>query len=208
MTVPLGSLHVLTDARGGRAALDAIAAAVTAGAPVVQVRAKDCTDRELHDFAARVVAICRAGGTTCLVNDRVDVALAVGADGTHLGADDLPIAAVRAVAGPGHLIGGTARDPVRARALVAEGADYVGVGPAYRTTTKTGLPDPLGPAGIRAVAEAVAVPVIAIGGVTAERVAELMAAGASGVAVVGAVSAAANPGAATRAFLRALGVGA
>jgi thiamine-phosphate pyrophosphorylase len=64
----------------------------------------------------------------------------VGADGTHLGADDLPVAAARKVAGPGHLIGGTARDPVRARQLVAEGADYLGVGPAYPTTTKSGLP--------------------------------------------------------------------
>ncbi|PZA18792.1 thiamine phosphate synthase, partial [Modestobacter versicolor] len=82
------------------------------------------------------------------------------------------------VAGPGHLLGGTAREPVLARRLVAEGADYLGVGPAYPTRTKTGLPDALGPAGIRAVAEAVDVPVIAIGGVTAARVAELLAAGA------------------------------
>ena len=200
----LGPLHVLTDARGGQAALDAVAAAVSAGAPVVQVRAKDCTDRVFHDFARAVVEVCAAGGATCLVNDRVDIALAVGADGTHLGADDLPLAAARRVAGPGHLLGGTARDPIRAAELVAQGADYLGVGPAWPTTTKTGLPDAIGPAGIRAVAEAVDVPVIAIGGVTAERVAELLAAGATGVAVVGAVSAAADPGAATRALLAAL----
>lgn len=205
MTRGLGRLHVLTDARGGPAALAVVERAVAAGAPVVQVRAKDCTDRVLHDFARAVVEICAGTGTTCLVNDRVDVALAVGADGTHLGADDLPIAAARKVAGPGHLIGGTAREPVRARQLVAEGADYLGVGPAYVTTTKTGLPDPLGPAGIAAVARAVDVPVIAIGGVTAARVPELVAAGVWGVAVVGAVSAAPDPGAATRELLRALG---
>ena len=205
MTAGVAGLHVLTDARGGRAALEAVAAAVAAGAPVIQVRAKDCTDRVLHDFASRVAEICRPHGTTCIVNDRLDVALAVGAAGTHLGADDLPVAAVRAVAGPGHLVGGTARDPARARELVAAGVDYLGVGPAYPTTTKTGLPAPLGPAGIRAVAEAVAVPVIAIGGVTAGRVGELLAAGARGVAVVGAVSGAADPGAATRELLRAVG---
>jgi thiamine-phosphate pyrophosphorylase len=204
MSGALGRLHVLTDARGGQAALDAVAAAVAAGAPVVQVRAKGCTDRELHDFARAVVELCAPAGTTCLVNDRVDVALAVGAAGTHLGAGDLPLAAARRIAGPGHLLGGTAREPRLARRLVAEGADYLGVGPAYPTRTKTGLPDALGPAGIRAVAEAVDVPVIAIGGVTAARVAELLAAGANGVAVVGAVSGAADPGAATRELLRAL----
>jgi thiamine-phosphate pyrophosphorylase len=201
---PLGPLHVLTDARGGPQALAAVAAAVAAGAPVVQVRAKHCTDRVLYEFAGQVVDICRPAGATCLVNDRVDVALAVGAAGTHLGADDLPVAAARRVAGPGHLIGGTARDPELARRLVAEGADYLGVGPAYPTTTKTGLPDALGPARIGAVAAAVAVPVIAIGGITAERVPELLAAGAAGVAVVGPVSGAADPAAATRQLLRAL----
>jgi thiamine-phosphate pyrophosphorylase len=200
----IGRLHVLTDANGGRAALEAVAAALAAGAPVVQVRRKACTDRELHDFAARVVEACAAVGATCLVNDRVDVALAVGAAGTHLGADDLPVAAARRVAGPHHLLGGTARDPDRARALVAAGADYLGVGPAYATTTKTGLPDPLGPAGVTAVATAVDVPVVAIGGVTAERVGELLMAGAAGVAVVGAVSSAHDPAAATRRLLQEL----
>jgi thiamine-phosphate pyrophosphorylase len=205
VTGMIGRLHVLTDARGGRAALHAVTAAVAGGAPVVQVRHKDCTDRELHDFAARVVGICAGTATSCIVNDRVDVAIAVGADGTHLGADDLPVAAARKVAGPGHLIGGTARDPVRARQLVAEGADYLGVGPAYPTTTKSGLPGPLGPAGIRAVAHAVDVPVIAIGGVTAARIPELVTAGAWGVAVVGAVTGAPDPAAATRELLHALG---
>lgn len=204
MTSPLGRLHVLTDADGGPTALAALTAAVAAGAPVVQVRAKGCSDRVLHDFARAVVELCRPAGTTCLVNDRVDVALAVGADGTHLGAGDLPLAAARRVAGPGHLLGGTARDPELARQLVAEGADYLGVGPAFATTTKTGLPDPIGVAGVAAVAAAVSVPVIAIGGVTAARVGELLAAGATGVAVVGAVTAAADPGAATAELLRAL----
>lgn len=204
MSSMLEGLHVLTDARGGRDALGVVAAAVGAGARVVQVRAKDCTDRVLYDFARRVVEICSAPGTTCIVNDRVDVACAIGAQGTHLGADDLPIAAVRRVAGPEHLIGGTARDPERATELVAAGADYLGVGPAYLTTTKSGLPAPLGPAGIAAVADAVTVPVVAIGGVTAERVPELLAAGARGVAVVAAVSAASDPAAATRKLLRAL----
>jgi thiamine-phosphate pyrophosphorylase len=134
----------------------------------------------------------------------VDVALAAGAAGTHVGADDLPVDAVRRIAGPGHLIGGTARDPLRAVELVAAGADYLGVGPAYPTPTKSGLPAPLGPSGVAAVARAVRVPVIAIGGVTAGRIPELLAAGARGVAVVAAVSEAADPAAATRKLLNAL----
>ena len=204
MSTVLGRLHVVSDARDGRDALGVVAAAVAAGAPVVQVRAKDCTDRVLHDFARRVVELCTPRGVTCIVNDRVDVALAVGAAGTHLGAEDLPIAAVRRVAGPRHLIGGTARDPERAAALVAEGADYLGVGPGYRTVTKPGLPAPLGPEVIGAVASAVHVPVIAIGGITAQHVPELVAAGAHGVAVVTAISDAADPIEATRTLLRLL----
>lgn len=204
MSDALGRLHVVSDARDGRDALGVVAAAVAAGAPVVQVRAKGCTDRVLYDFARRVVELCSPAGVTCIVNDRVDVALAVGAGGTHLGAEDLPIAAVRRVAGPGHLIGGTARDPERAAALVAEGADYLGVGPAYRTVTKAGLPGPLGPAAIGAVATAVDVPVIAIGGVLVQHVPDLLAAGAHGVAVVTAISDAPDPVGATRQLLEAL----
>ena len=204
MSTAIGRLHVLTDARGGAEALAVVQAAVGAGAPVVQVRHKECTDRALYEFAERVVEICRAGDARCIVNDRVDVALAVGADGTHLGADDLPVAAARRVAGPGHLLGGTARNPRQARELVAAGADYLGVGPVYPTTTKTGLPDPMGPAGVAAVAQAVDVPVIAISGVTAEHVGELLAVGAWGVAVVGAVSGVADPAAATRRLLEEL----
>ncbi len=168
------------------------------------MRVKGATDRALHDFAGQVVALCAEHGAICLVNDRVDIALAIGAHGTHLGAEDLPVEAARRVAGPEHLLGGTARTAETARRLVDEGADYLGVGPAYRTTTKTGLPDPLGPDGVQAVAEAVDVPVVAIGGVTIDRVPELLAAGAAGVAVVSAVSAVEDPGAATRAFVAAL----
>src|SRR5690606_512207 len=134
------------------------------------------------------------------------IALAVGADGGHVGADDLPVAAARAVLGPTAVLGATCRDPAGARAAVAAGADYLGVGPAYATTTKAGLPPPIGPDGVAAVAGAgPGTPVVAIGGVVAERVAALRAAGAYGVAVVGAVSAAADPAAATTRLLEALG---
>ena len=200
----IGRLHVLTDARGGRDALGTATLAIGAGAPVVQLRVKGVTDRELYDLGTRLMAACRRYGATCIVNDRLDIALAIGAHGTHLGAGDLPIAAARRIAGPAHLIGGTAREPVRAKALVADGASYLGVGPAFTTSTKDGLPDPLGPEGVGAVALAVDVPVIAIGGVDADRVAELRAAGAYGVAVVSEVSDAPDPAEATRRLLREL----
>lgn len=208
MTTELGRLHVLTDVRPGRDAITSVRAAVAAGTPVVQVRAKDGTDRQRFEFARRVVGICAAHEVTCIINDRLDLALAAGADGTHLGADDLPVAAARRIVGPDHLIGATARDPDQARALVAAGADYLGVGPAFSSTSKVGLPAPLGPSGIAAVCTAVPVPVIAIGGVTASRVGQLLAAGAHGVAVVAAISAAPDPAAATREFLHALDAGA
>ena len=202
----ISGLHVLTDARKGRDVLGVVAAAVATGAPVVQVRVKGCGDRVLYDFAQRVVEICAPYGATCIVDDRVDIALAVGAAGTHLGAGDLPLAMARSVAGPDHLLGGTARTATSAVELVEAGADYLGVGPAYPTTTKAGLPPALGPAGIAAVASAVDVPVIAIGGITLAQISQLLAAGALGVAVVGAVSDAPDPTAATRRLLAALAV--
>ena len=200
----LGRLHVLTDARAGRDALGLTRQALAAGAPVIQLRVKGLPDREVYDLGRRIVAACAEYAAVCIVNDRVDIALAIGAHGTHLGADDLPVDVVRRVAGPHHLIGGTAREPRRAAEFVAAGADYLGVGPAYRTSTKDGLPEPIGPSGIGAVARAVTVPVIAIGGITVDRVAAVLAEGAHGVAVVGAISDAAHPGEATTALLKAL----
>lgn len=198
-------LHVLTDERP--TADDVLAftdAVLAAGAPGLQLRTKQRSDRDWVQLAAAVAARCHAAGATYIVNDRADVAVAAGADGVHLGADDLPVAAARAVVGPDLLVGATARDPVQAAAAVADGADYLGVGPVFQTTTKSGLPDPLGPAGLAAVARAVGVPVIGIAGVTAERVAEVLAAGAHGVAVTGAVSRAEEPGAVVRTLLAAI----
>ncbi|WP_428963536.1 thiamine phosphate synthase [Micromonospora fluostatini] len=203
----LGRLHLVTDTRPGRDPLAVVRAALGVAGPdlVVQVRVEDAaTDREAYDLAGRVVALCAPYRATCLVNDRLHVALAVGADGGHVGADDLPVDAARRVLGPDAVLGATAREPVTARAAVDAGAGYLGVGPCHHTSTKDGLPDPIGPAGIRAVADAVDVPVIAIGGVTAATVPALRAAGAYGVAVVGALSTAADPARATAELLREL----
>ncbi|GAA2638832.1 thiamine phosphate synthase [Dactylosporangium fulvum] len=197
----LGRLHLITDTRPGRDTLTVVAAALRAGFDTVQVRPEDdMTDREAYDLTVRVLELCRAGGATCLVNDRLHVALAAGTEGGHVGDDDLPVAAARRILGPDAILGATARNPQAARQAVADGASYLGVGPAFATTTKAGLPDAIGPAGVRAVVQAVDVPVVAIGGVTAARAAELFAVGAHAVAVVSAVNSAVDPGAAAAEF--------
>jgi thiamine-phosphate pyrophosphorylase len=202
-SMPIGRLHVITDTRAGRDPLPVVRAALDAGAPVVQVRGKDLSDGELYELTCRVFELCTNSGATCLVDDRVDVAIAAGADGVHVGAQDLPVAVVRRLV-PDVVVGATARDPERARALVREGASYLGVGPAYATTSKAGLPAALGVQRVGEVAAAVAIPVIAIAGVTAARIPELLAAGAHGVAVIGAISEAPDPYAATAELLQVL----
>ena len=200
---PIGRLHLITDSRPGRDVLAVVATGLAAGVDTVQVRVSDATtDREAVELATKVLDLCRERGVACLVNDRVHVALAIGADGAHVGADDLPVKAARRILGPRAILGATARDPETARRAVSDGASYLGVGPTYATSTKDGLPDPIGPAGVQAVAEAVPVPVIAIGGITAARVGQLRK--AHGVAVVGAISDAHDPARAAAELRRAV----
>lgn len=200
----LGRLHLITDTRFGRDPLALLPAALEAGVDVVQVRVKEIGDREALAVVDAALTVCNRYGAACIVDDRLDVALAAGAHGVHLGADDLPVARARAVAGPALLIGATVRDASSARRAVAEGASYLGTGPAYPTGTKQGLPSPIGVGGVKAVCAAAVVPVIAIGGVTPERIGPLLAAGVHGVAVVGAVSEAVDPGTAARRLVSAL----
>jgi thiamine-phosphate pyrophosphorylase len=199
-------LHLITGARPIPTVVAAVHAATALGAAdrlAVQVRVEDhVTDRDAYALVLAVLEICRPAGVLCLVNDRLHVAVAAGADGGHVGADDLPIAAARRVLGDFAVLGATCRDAAGARA--AAGASYLGVGPAFPTSTKSGLPDPLGPAGVGLVARAVDLPVVAIGGVSVERVPILRAAGAYGVAVVGAIGGAADPGRATEELLKAV----
>jgi thiamine-phosphate pyrophosphorylase len=159
-------LHIVTDS------LDVVRAAVGHGPVAIQVRVKT-SDRLAYELTVAALALCRAAGAICLVDDRVGVALAAGADGVHVGAEDLPVDAVRRLLGPSAIVGATCRNPAAARAAVAAGAGYLGVGPAFATSSKAGLPPPIGAAGIGAVVDAVpGTPVIAIGGIIAARVAE------------------------------------
>nr|WP_184956987.1 thiamine phosphate synthase [Actinoplanes abujensis] len=186
-------MHIVTDS------LDVVRGVLGHGPVAVQIRVKT-NDREAYALTTAALELCRAAGALCLVDDRIGVALAAGADGVHVGADDLPVAAARRVLGPGPVVGATCRDPDSARAAVADGATYLGVGPAFATSSKTGLPEPIGPAGVAAVTRAVPeTPVIAIAGITPPRVAEL---DCYGVAAISAVVA--DPAGATAEFLKAL----
>ncbi len=138
------------------------------------------------------------------MNDRADIAVAADAGGVHVGENDLSLPAVRSVVRASMVVGGTARDPAMALRVEQQGADYIGVGPVYATASKDGLPPPLGVEGVRVVAAAVSVPVIAIAGVSAARVPELLAAGAHGVAVVSAIANADDPRKATEGLVAAL----
>ena len=197
----LGRVHFIADHRRGRApaaVLDLVSAAIAGGVRCVQVRSKDCPDGERYELAAAVVALCHEAGATCVVNDRVDIALAAAADGAHVGEEDMPVAQARRLLGPLAVLGASAREAHVAARAVAAGATYVGVGPCYPTLSKAGLPAPIGADGIASVVEAVDVPVIAIGGIDAGRAAELVAAGAYGVAVIAAIAAARDPAGAAR----------
>ncbi|MCA9737838.1 MAG: thiamine phosphate synthase [Gemmatimonadota bacterium] len=196
-------LMVLTDrsAAGGRAVEWVVERALAAGAPAVQLRDKSASARTLMESARRLRALTAEYGALFLVNDRLDVALASGADGAHLGPEDLPLPAARALAPEGFVLGYSTDDPDRARAAASEGASYIGCGTIFPTHSKADAGAAVGPDRVRAVARAAGIPVVAIGGIDTHNVAALAGCGAAGIAVLGAVMSAPDPGAATRALL-------
>lgn len=186
----------------GRAVIDVVRAALRGGAPAIQLRMKDASAREMTEITRALLAETRAAGALLFINDRVDVALAVGADGAHVGQDDLPVSAARRIAPPGFLLGVSAETAELARAAQADGADYVGVGPVYVTGSKADAGDAVGTGRIAQVAATVRIPVVGIGGITVENAPPVIRAGAAGVAVISAVMRAADPEAAARALMR------
>lgn len=178
-----------------------LTALVAAGVDAVQIRDKDATDRELLAFARATVDALRPFQATVMINDRIDLALAAGAGGVHLGASDLPVDVARRIA-PDLLIGATCRNLDQVRAAATGGADYAGVGPVHATATKAGLPDPLGPDGLAAATGIL--PVIAVGGIDLDRIPAVLSAGAHGVAVFGGVSRAPDPPTAAKEIATAL----
>lgn len=175
---------------------------LAAGARAIQLRDKSASSRDLLDQARILRQITLDWGALLFVNDRFDVALAAGADGVHLGPDDLPVASVRAVAPQGFLVGHSTDQPDRARQAVADGADYIGCGAVFPTTTKKDAGKIIGLTGLAQVTSAVTVPVVGIGGVTPGGAREIArTSSASGVAVIASVMAAENPGGVVRELL-------
>jgi thiamine-phosphate pyrophosphorylase len=195
-------LCLVTDRRraGERPLAEIVAAAARGGATMVQLREKGARTRALLEEARALKAMLAPLGVKFLVNDRLDIALAVDADGLHVGQDDLPVDEARRLLGPDKIIGLSITEPDQALRAEAEAADYLGVGPVYAQQTKGDASAPLGAEGFRRVRRLTAKPMLAIGGLTPENSAPLIAAGAAGVAVVSAIVAASDPETAARRF--------
>lgn len=198
-------LIVITDRRlaAPRTVREVVLAALGAGAPMIQLRDKQATARELFDQATELLPLVHGHGAHLVVNDRLDVALAVGADGVHLGPDDLPVAVARRISPPGFIIGTSTDDPETARRAADQGASYIGCGAVFGTTTKAVGEERIGTKRLDEVARAVTIPVIGIGGIDTDNVARIAATRAAGAAVVGAVMAAPDPAVAASLLLAA-----
>ncbi len=199
------SLYVVLDrvAARGRDLEEILDATIAGGCRMIQLREKEWPSGRLLSLAERLRDRCRRAGVTFIVNDRVDLAVAVGADGVHLGQDDLPTLAARPLLRPGMVLGRSTHSIAQAREAQAEGADYIAVGSMFPTQTKPDF-QLVGPELVRAVRPQAKTPLIGIGGITRENVAEVIRAGADGVAVISAVCGASDPAAATREFLAAI----
>ena len=193
-------LYVITDETlaPGRTHLQITRAALSGGAQVIQLRDKRRDAGELLPIAREAGALCRRAEALFIVNDRVDLAAAAGADGVHLGQTDLPVAAARRLLGPDGLIGISVENEAHVRAAEGAGADYLGVGAIYGSATKRDAGEAVGPEQIRRFRAISFLPIVAIGGITAARIPEVRAAGADSVAVISAVAAAPDPEAAAR----------
>lgn len=194
------SVYVITDRRiaGGRSILDVVRAAIQGGATVVQLREKTTTTREMVELGQALHEITHQTGVPLIVNDRLDVALAIDAEGVHVGHDDMPVALARQLIGPDRILGMSPETLAEARHAERDGADYLGVGDVYGTPTKPDAGTPIGVEGLAGVIRAVSIPVVAVGGITLDNAGSVIEAGAAGVAVISVIVGAPDPEAAAR----------
>ena len=199
------SLYVILDrtASRGRDLEEILDATIAGGCRMIQLREKEWPTGRLLPLAARLRDRCRRSGVTFIVNDRVDLAVAVDADGVHLGQDDLPPRVARPLLRPGMVLGRSTHSVAQARQAQVDGADYIAVGSMFPTQTKPDF-ELVGPELLRAVRPETRALLVGIGGITRENVAQVIHAGADGVAVISGVCGAADPAAATREFLAAI----
>ena len=202
----LGRFHVLTDfhfqQRYSHAALAELA--IRGGADTIQFRQKRGFDRHVLISARRTARVCREMGVPLLIDDRIDLAQAVGASGVHVGQEDLPVGIVRRILGSDAIVGATATTAEQAIEAEEQGASYIGFGPVFRTQSKDNPASTKGLDGLRETCVAVRIPVIAISGITPDRVGGVMSAGAYGIAVMTGVSTADDPASAARSYRQAL----
>ena len=194
------SLYLVTDRglAGDRSTLEIVSAAVYGGVTVVQLREKDCSTRDFIEQALTLKDFLKTRGVPMIINDRVDVAQAVEADGVHLGQTDMPLEMAKAILGDSMIIGISAESLQDAIEAEKGGADYLGVSPIYATPTKTDTAAALGLDGLREIHKAVRLPLVGIGGLNKDNSADVIRNGAEGVAVVSAIVAADDPEAAAR----------
>lgn len=184
-TQPDYSIYLVTDdgCLQGRALIDCVREALEGGVTLVQYRAKTASSAEMYAEALQLKALCDSFKVPLIINDRLDIAMAVGAAGVHLGQDDLPCSAARKLLGEDYIIGVSAHNPAEAKAALQSGADYLGCGAVFGTATKADVKK-LGTYGLAAICKAKGLPVVGIGGVTADNYREVRAAGADGAAIV------------------------
>jgi thiamine-phosphate pyrophosphorylase len=199
-------LYVITDRQqtGGRSLTEVVEAALRGGVRAVQLREKDLPPRELYPLAQEMRRLTQRYSARLLINDRLDVADAVDADGVHLTTTSLPTEVARQLLGPTRLLGVSTHNAAEAHAAEVGGADFVVFGPVFYTPSKAPYGDPVGLAALRAVRAAVALPIFAIGGVNKANLDRVLAAGADGIAVISAVIAAADPMSAAQELLTTL----
>lgn len=182
------SLYLVTDRKllGERDLVQSIELAIQGGVSLVQLREKSVSSREFLELAFRVKEITSRYKIPLIINDRLDIALAVEADGLHVGQDDLPMLKARALLGPDKIIGVSARTLAEALLAQEQGADYLGVGAIFKTSTKTDALE-VSLEQLESIKKAVSIPVVAIGGINLENVQQVMATGVDGVSVVSAI---------------------
>ena len=197
-------LYLVTDEYclpSGRNLFDAVEEALQAGVTLVQYREKNGPGKSMLEKSRKLIALCHKYNVPLLVNDRLDIALLSGADGVHLGQEDIPVAEARRLAGENFLIGATAHNVEEALAAEAAGADYLGCGAVFATHTKKDTV-PLGLDGLKAIRQAVHIPIAGIAGITTDNYQQVLATGADGVAVVSAILGADNITEAIKEFLK------
>lgn len=200
------NLYLITDRHQtqGRGLSQVVEAALQGGVKAVQLREKDLTTRELYELAYEMRKLTNRYGARLLINDRVDIALAVDADGVHLGADSMPTYRVRKLLGENKLVGVSCHNQISAIIAQEKGADFLTFGPVYYTPSKAIYGAPVGLDPLEQAAESVQIPVFALGGVNGGNIQEVTARGASGIALISAIISADDPNGASRQLLALL----